>query len=118
MGEQIRLEIDNEAENKAVMRSVIYTDNNYEFVYGRRAVATYVKDIAEGRVTRRKSIFTGKYIKTSSPADAGGFKKDQIVPEIIEIEEGEGGRLLQALKGILSSKFISNIKIFEKEYSI
>jgi len=73
-GEPIRLEIDNEAENKAVMWSVICINNNHEFIYGQKAVATYVKDIAEGRVAKRKSIFTGKYIKISSPADAGGFK--------------------------------------------
>lgn len=117
-GEPIRLEIDEDAENKAVMRSVIYINNRHEFTYGQKAIATYVKDIAEGKVAKRKSIFTGKYIKISSPADAGGFKKDQIVPEIIEIEEGDGGRLIQALKSVLSSKFISNLRIFEKEYSI
>lgn len=116
--EPIRLEIDKSAENPAVMRSVIYVNHKHELLFGKEAIDKYIKDIAEGKIARRKKIFTGRYIKITSPGDAGGVRKDEIVPEIIEIEEGEGGRLLQSLKSILSSQYLSTFQIFGKEFTV
>jgi len=117
-GDVQRLSIDPISFDKAVTRSVIYVDHTYSMTFGQHAVDTYLKDIAEGRIAQRKQIFTGKHIKIASPANQGGFVPDQIVPELIEVEEGEGGRLIQSLKTALASEYIQEFHIFDKKYFV
>lgn len=117
-GDVQRLDIDPISFDKAVTRSVIYIDHRYKMTFGQHAVDTYLTDIAEGRIAQRKQIFTGKHIKIASPANSGGFVPDQIVPELIEVEEGEGGRLIQSLKSALASEFIQEFHIFDTTYSV
>ena len=54
----------------------------------------------------------------TSPASLGGYVPDKMAPEIVEVEEGEGGRLLQSLKSILKSVYLSNVSIFNKQFSV
>lgn len=117
-GELKNIELDRFSPNPMIMRSVIYVDHNHNFSFGMEAVNNYVKDIADGKIAVKKQIFTGRYIKLASPAGLGGFKKDEYVPDLMEVEVGEGGRLIQALKSMISSRFISDFRIFEKQYSV
>jgi molecular chaperone DnaK (HSP70) len=112
IGKPQKLKIDPEAPNPAVMRSVIYVSPQMKFLFGKPAVDAYITDIALGKGSKKKIIETGRMIKLSSPASLGGFVPDKWVPEIIEVEESEGGRLLQALKSNLSSDLVSYINLF------
>lgn len=111
-GKPTKLQIDPQAANPAVMRSVIYVSPQMKFLFGKPAVDAYITDVALGKGSKKKVIETGRMIKLASPASLGGFVPDKWVPEIIEIEESEGGRLLQALKSNLSNDQISTINLF------
>ncbi len=111
-GKPLKLKIDPEAPNPAVMRSVIYVSPQMKFLFGKPAVDAYITDVALGKGSKKKIIETGRMIKLAQPASASGFVADKWVPEIIEIEESEGGRLLQALKSNLSNEQISTINLF------
>lgn len=112
------LKIDLKAINQEVVRSVIYVNHKHEFMFGQKAIENYNSDIAQGKVAKKKKIFTGKYYKVARSSLVAGFKEDEIVPEIIEIEEGEGGRLFQSLKSILGLNFISKFSVFQREYEV
>ena len=116
-GEVKRIEVDPDSPNPAVMRTVIYVRTTGEMLFGGSAINAYVKDIAEGKVAKSKLVFTGKYLKLAGDADLGGVKDDKIVPEIIEIQEGEGGRLIQSIKSTLGSK-LDTFEIFGKKYKV
>lgn len=112
-GKLLKLAVDPEAENPAVMRSVIYVSPQMKFLFGKPAINAYLMDIAQGKGAVKKTVFTGRYIKV-----AGSNGRDQLVPEVIEVEESAGGRFLQALKSALSSHLINEINLFGKIYSI
>lgn len=112
LGRPKTLNIDPGAPNPAVMRSVIYISPKMEFLFGKPAVDAYLTDVALGKGSKKKIIETGRMIKLSQPANAGGFVPDKWVPEILEIEESEGGRLLQALKSNLSNEQIMHVNLF------
>src|SRR5258708_31494421 len=112
LGKPKTLNIDPSASNPAVMRSVIYVSPKMEFLFGKPAVDAYMTDVALGKGSKKKIIETGRMIKMAQPASASGFVPDKLVPEILEIEESEGGRLLQALKSNLSNEQISHINLF------
>lgn len=117
-GKVENLQIDPEAINPSIMRSVIYVSPEMKFLFGKPAVDAYLVDVAQGKGAIKKTIFTGRMIKIASPADAMGFRKDQIVPEILDIEESSGGRLFQALKSALSKPSISMINIFGQTFTL
>lgn len=111
-GKLTNLHIDPESTNPAVMRSIIYINPQKKYLFGKPAVNAYLVDVAQSIGFSKRTIFTGRYIKIASPAGLGGFNNDQIVPEILEIEESEGGRLFHALKTVLSNETILNVNIF------
>ncbi len=110
--EPVKLKIDPNADNPCVMRSVIYVNQKLDMLFGKPAVDAYITDVALNKESKKRIIETGRMIKVAQPANAGGFVPDKIVPEIIEVEESDGGRLLQALKSNLSSQIVSNINLF------
>lgn len=116
-GEVKRIEVDPHSPNPAVMRTVIYVRTSGEMLFGGSAINAYVNDIAEGKVAKSKLVFTGKYLKLQGDADLGGVTDDKIVPEIIEIQEGDGGRLIQSIKSTLGSK-LDTFDIFGKKYKV
>lgn len=117
-GDVVRIKIDPHGINPYLLRSVIYIDHQQNKLFGQEAVNRYIEDIALGKISRRKKVFTGKYIKVAGEASASGINPDKIVPEIVEIEEGEGGRLLQSIKSILGNNYLNEIVVFGKSYSI
>ena len=112
LGKPKTLDIDPSAPNPAVMRSVIYVSPKMKFLYGKPAVDAYLTDVALGKGSKKRIIETGRMIKMAQPATPSGFVPDKWVPEILEIEESEGGRLLQALKSNLSNKQITHVNLF------
>lgn len=109
----IKLPLDPEADNPTVMRSVIYASPDGQFLFGKPAVDAYLASVATNKETKKKTIFTGNYIKI---IDENG--RPATVPEIIDIDVFNGGRLLQALKTALSSHAIKEINLFGKVYLI
>jgi hypothetical chaperone protein len=109
----IKLPLDPESENPTVIRSVIYASPDGQFLFGKPAVDAYLASIAINKAKTKKTIFTGNYIKIN---DENG--RNQIVPEVIDIDVFNGGRLLQSLKSALSSSSIKEINLFGKVYKI
>lgn len=87
-------------------------------MYGKAAIDAYLIDVAQGKGRTSKTVFTGRYIKLVADADIHGVKDDEWAPEIIEVDEFSGGRLIQALKSVLSSNLIHSINLFGRVYSI
>ncbi len=114
-GKVRKLQIDQKAPDPSILRSVIYVNSDFEFLFGSEAVSKYLEDVASGKGTVKRVIETGKKIKIASDAGLSGVKPDKWVDEIWEIEEFEGGRLLQTLKSALSSNVVSHMTIFGKE---
>lgn len=111
--EVTKLALDPEADNPTVVRSVIYASPDGQFLFGKPAVDAYLASVATNKETEKKTIFTGNYIKI---IDDNG--RPATVPEIIDIDVFNGGRLLQALKTALSSRSIKEINLFGKVYLI
>ncbi len=109
----LKLPLDPESENPTVIRSVIYASPDGQFLIGKPAVEAYLASIATNKAKTKKTIFTGNYIKIN---DENG--RNQIVPEVIEIDVFNGGRLLQSLKSALSRSSIKEINLFGKIYKI
>lgn len=109
----IRIPLDPEAENPTVMRSVIYASPDGQFLFGKPAVEAYLASIATNDASTKKTIFTGNYVKVN---DENG--RNQIIPEVIDIDVSNGGRLLQSLKSALSSSLIKEINLFGSIYKI
>lgn len=109
----VRLAIDPEAENPTVMRSVIYVSPDGQFLFGKPAVDTYLESVAVNKEAVKKTVFTGNYIKI---IDDNG--KSVTVPEIIEVDIFNSGRLLQALKSALSSHSIKEMNLFGKVHLV
>lgn len=109
----IKIPIDPESENPFVMRSIIYASPDGQFVFGKSAIDAYLLSIAENKDKSKKTIFTGNYINVN---DEKGHDKQ--VPEIVNIDVHNGGRLFQSLKSALSNESINNINVYGKIYKI
>lgn len=112
LGNVRKLEIDPEADNPAVMRSVIYVSPNHRYLFGKPAVDAYLIDVAQNKATGKKSVFTGRYIKVGGDSTPNGVTKDKLIPEILEVDESANGRLFQALKSVLSRTSVDKIDVF------
>ncbi len=111
--ELVKIPIDPEAEDPAVMRSVIFANPSFEMSYGNKAVKEYISDIGSRRGVEYKSVLTGKYIKT-----VNSYGREEMVPEMTDIEVNPGGRLLQSLKSALSNHTVKKINLFGRVYLI
>lgn len=109
----VRLALDQDAENPTVIRSVIYVSPDGQFLFGKPAVDAYLLSVATNKEAEKKTIFTGNYIKI---IDDNG--KSAIVPEIIDIDVFNSGRLLQSLKSALSSRLFKEINLFGQIYKV
>ena len=109
----MQLPIDEEAENPQVMRSVIYVSSDKHLLFGQAAINAYLHSIATNKGSRKKTIFTGNYITVN---DSTG--KDKTIPEIIELDIKNSGRLLQSIKTILGSSVIQKLNLFGQEYQV
>ncbi len=113
-----KIPIDPKAENPSVMRSIIYANKEGKLAYGKPAIEAYGKDVEEGKGRVKKTIFTGRYITVAGDADIHGVRPDEVVEELIEFDEFQGGRMLQALKSVLANKNIVSINLFGTIYPI
>jgi hypothetical chaperone protein len=113
-----KIEVDPGSPNPSVMRSIIYAGIDGSFLYGKPAIDAYLKDVAEGKGRTKKTMYTGRFITVAGDADIHGVRPDEVVEELIEFDEFEGGRMLQALKSVLANPAISSINIFGTVYSI
>jgi hypothetical chaperone protein len=109
----IKLPLDPDAEDPTVVRSVIYVDSSGQFLVGQPAMEAYISSIAINKETAKKTIFTGNYITVN---DEKG--NDKVIPEIIDVDVINGGRLLQSLKSALSNETIKEVNLFGKIYRI
>lgn len=112
-GELTKLAIDPSASDKAVMRSVIYADQGGNFLFGKAAIDAYLLSVATSKSSTKQTVFTGNYITVSD--DTG---HDKIVPEVLDIDVTQSGRLLQSLKSGLSRQAIKKVNLFGKVYLI
>src|SRR5689334_21645255 len=87
-GKPLELKIDPESANPTIMRSVIYVFPDGRFLFGKPAIDAYLIDVAQNKETQKKTVFTGNYVKVINTATL----KAEIVPEIIEVSESQGGR--------------------------
>jgi len=117
-GKVSTLGIDKEARDPRVMRSIIYVSPEYRYLYGVEAVEKYLADVREGKERKKKRIFTGEYVSIGKYSHVGGFKGNEWEPQIIEVEVGGEGRLLQSLKTALSSKSLEELLVFEKRMKL
>jgi len=115
-GELRVLPIDAKAVNPTIVRSVIYLSPKRKFYFGGRAIAKYLEEIGKGKPWETEMVFTGKYLEVTKPFGMGGYRGEEMVPEIIEVEVNPGGRLFQSLKTALSLRTISSFKVFDKKY--
>lgn len=118
-GETKVLETDNIAPDPEITRSVIYASPKRDFLIGEAAVKAYLADVAQGPAKEKKFIYTGKFIKVTKPFSlVSGYQGEMSVPDIIEVEEGSGGRLFQSLKTGLASKLLSKFDVFGADFTI
>lgn len=108
-----KIPIDPSSTDPSVMRSVIYTDQSGNFLYGQAAVDAYLLSVATSKSSTKQTIFTGNYITVSD--DTG---HDKVVPEILDIDLTQSGRLLQSLKSGLSRSVIKKVNLYGKVYLI
>lgn len=113
-GKLQKIPIDPKAENPSIMRSIIYAGNEGSLFYGKASIEAYGKDVKEGKGRVKKTMYTGRYITVSGDADIHGVRPDEVVEELIEFDEFQGGRMLQALKSVLANKNIEGITLFGK----
>jgi hypothetical chaperone protein len=114
------LAIDGDATSPEIMRSILYFDPTENKVFfGEDAIQGYLNDIALGRSSEKKQIFTGKYIKVDKPIIGdSGYAGTEMIPEIIEIEIGDAGRLVQSVKSGLGVSYVKSLNIFDKVYKL
>lgn len=112
------ISIDREAKTPSVMRSIIYVGTDGAFLYGQSAIDAYLKDVREGKGRIKKTIYTGRFITVTGDADIHGVRPDEVVEELIEFDEFQGGRMLQSLKSVLANPAISSINLFGQMHPI
>jgi len=110
---KIEIPIDTNAQDPAVMRSVIYIDPNRKFSFGSEAIKKYLDAVKESHGTEYKTVLTGNYIKVLT--SVGGT---ELVPETVETEVIPSGRFLQSLKSALSNHSVKKINLFGSDYLI
>jgi hypothetical chaperone protein len=93
-----------ETDNSKIVRSVIYIHPQKGKFIGKTAIDAYIDDVNRGEPLKLIEHFTGKYIKVPKPGD--GFVGMITVPQIIMVESGNRGRLIQGLKSLLTSDFL------------
>src|SRR5260221_2286484 len=107
-----KVSLDPHAQNPSVMRSIIYANSNGEFFYGQKAIDAYGKDVREGKGRVKKTMYTGRFITVTGDADIHGVNPDELVEELIEFDEFQGGRMLQSLKSVLAKESVPGINLF------
>jgi hypothetical chaperone protein len=107
-----KISLDPHAQNPSVMRSIIYANNSSEFFYGQKAIDAYGRDVREGKGRVKKTMYTGRFITVTGDADVHGVNPDELVEELIEFDEFQGGRMLQSLKSVLAKESITGINLF------
>ncbi|MBX4205859.1 Hsp70 family protein [Candidatus Microgenomates bacterium] len=113
-GKPKQLDIDPEAFNPSIMRSVIYAFPDGRFLFGKPAIEAYLIDVAQNEESKKRSVFTGNYVKVTNTSTL----KTELVPEIIEVNESQSGRLLQSLKSALSNEYVTKLNIFGSIYEL
>ncbi len=113
-----KIPIDPDAENPGVMRSLIYINSDLKFLYGQPAINAYSGDVSGGKGRIKKTLYTGRFITVAGNADIHGVRPDEVVEELIEFDEFQGGRMLQSLKTVLSNNHLKGINLFGKIFSI
>lgn len=114
------LDIEPTSKSASILRSLLYFDPNHNnILFGNTAINAYLKDIAEGKSTEKKYIDTGKKVEVVKPATlTGGWDGTEWIPEIIQVEVGDAGRLIQSLKSGLGSSYVKTFQVFDKTYDI
>ena len=107
-----------EPEGSSVVRSVIYIHPEKVPLIGQKAIKAYLDDVAAGEPLKLEEKFTGKYIQMPKPMGVSGYRGEMMVPQVIMVEAGNRGRLLQGLKSILTSKAFKGTELFGKDYSL
>ena len=115
-GQLQKVFLDPNSSNPSIMRSIIYANSNGEFVYGKHAIDAYGTDVKEGKGRVKKTMYTGRFITVTGDADIHGVNPDELVEELIEFDEFQGGRMLQSLKSVLAKESITGINIFGTTY--
>ncbi len=104
-----------ETDGSKIIRSVIYVHPQKGKLVGKMAIDAYLDDVSRGEPLKLIEHFTGKYIKIPKPGD--GFVGMITVPQIIMIESGNRGRLIQGLKSLLTSDF-SGTDLFGEHHTL
>ena len=111
--------LDTGAKQPDVFRSVMYIRPDSTITFAHEAIDNYLRDIAKNDAKVRKQIFTGQFIQLDKPIIGdGGWAGVEMVPEMIEVDVGEEGRLLMGLKSALSTNIIPNMNIYGRFYSL
>lgn len=117
-GKVEKLSLEPTSDNPSIMRSITYVSPRGDFLFGKKAIDAYLQDVKEGKGRTKKQLYTGRYITVTGNADVHGVRDDEIVEEILEFDEFEGGRILQGLKSVLANPAIKQINLFGKIYAI
>lgn len=104
-----------ETNGAKIIRSVIYVHPQKGKLVGKQAIDAYLDDVNRGEPLKMIEHFTGKYIKIPKPGD--GFVGMITVPQVIMIESGNRGRLIQGLKSLLTSDF-SGTDLFGEHHTL
>lgn len=106
-----------ETDGAKIIRSVIYVHPQKGKLVGKMAIDAYLDDVNRGEPLKLIEHFTGKYIKIPKPMGISGYKGEMSVPQIIMIESGNRGRLIQGLKSLLTSDF-SGTDLFGEHHTL
>jgi len=112
------INIDPISPNPTISRSVIYISPKNSLSFGQQAINNYNHAIEQNEARTKVKIDTGRTIKIAQYSAVGGYKGEKEVPEIIELEKGGEGRLLQSIKSGLSKQYFTQITAFGHEYEI
>jgi hypothetical chaperone protein len=106
-----------EENESKIIRSVIYVHPKKGKFVGNRAILEYLEDVANGKPLKLVEKNTGRMIKVPKPMGMGGYRGEMWVPEIIMVEDGDRGRLLQGLKSLLTSQY-SGTDLFGEHHTL
>lgn len=106
-----------ETDGTSILRSTVYVHPEKGNLVGNDAIDAYLDDVKRGEPLQLVRKKTGRLIKTSRYT-AGGYAGEEYIPETVEVEKGNRGRLLQGLKSLLANKFFTSTEIFGKEYKL
>ena len=106
-----------ETDGAKIIRSVIYVHPQKGKLVGKMAIDAYLDDVNQGEPLKLIEKNTGKMILVPKPLTMSGFAGMQWVPQIIMIESGNRGRLIQGLKSLLTSDF-SGTDLFGEHHTL